>query len=114
MWKDLLQQSLEYVTAKPWEEGRKKVKYHLSSESNGITVLMDKDGLSENKPKSIQTISEKTKIVQSASISYLKDPESCYFLQFFWDICKRKQSYCHPVSNAVKWLFKSCNLDLKV
>lgn len=82
MWKDLLQQSLEYVTAKPWEEGRKKVKYHLSSESNGITVLMDKDGISENKPKSIQTISEKTKIVQSASISYLKDPESCYFLQF--------------------------------
>lgn len=45
MWKDLLQQSLEYVTAKSWEEDTKRVKYHLPSESNGITVLLDKAGV---------------------------------------------------------------------
>lgn len=75
--------SLEYVTAKPWEEDRERVKYHLSSASNGITVLMDKDGIHENKPKSIETISGKTEIVTSDSISYLKGSESCYFLNFF-------------------------------
>lgn len=43
---------------------------------------MDKAGISENKPKSIEKTSEKTKIVQSASIPYLKGSESCYFLHF--------------------------------
>lgn len=59
------------------------MKYHPSSVSNGDTVLMDKAGISENKPKSIETISENTKTVQGAFISYLKGPESSYFLHFF-------------------------------
>lgn len=42
--------------------GQKEDQISPFSVSNGITVLMDKAGISENKPKSMEMISEKTKI----------------------------------------------------